>query len=131
MADINLKRFVDIDIEQHVHSTVVGTRGTVVLYTSDGTAGTTRLIESIGDATAHYANMTQVGINITNASTIGSRSLYVNGTSYYNNTMEARTNAHHLGLKLGYTYLNAIDGSIIFQNNTAIRFGGDSWDYNV
>ena len=57
MADINLKRFVDIDIEQHVHSTVVGTRGTVVLYTSDGTAGTTRLIESIGDATAHYGNM--------------------------------------------------------------------------
>lgn len=80
---------------------------------------------------AHYASATQLGINITNASTIGSRSLYVNGTSYYYDTMEARTGAPHLGLKLGSTYLNAIDGNIIFQNNSAIRFGGDSWDYNV
>lgn len=80
---------------------------------------------------AHYASATQLGINITNASTIGSRSLYVNGTSYYYDTMEARTNASHLGLKLGSTYLNAIDGNIIFQNNTAIRFGGDNWDWNV
>ena len=80
---------------------------------------------------AHYASATQLGINITNASTIGSRSLYVNGTSYYYDTMEARTSASHLGLKLGNTYLNAIDGNIIFQNNTAIRFGGDSWDWNV
>ena len=45
--------------------------------------------------------------------------------------MEARTGASHLGLKLGNTYLNAIDGDVIFQNNSAIRFGGDSWDYNV
>lgn len=57
MADINLKRFVDIDIEQHVKSTVVGTRGTVVLYTSDGTAGTTKLIESLADATTNYGTM--------------------------------------------------------------------------
>ena len=80
---------------------------------------------------AHYASATQLGVNITNASTIGSRSLYVNGTSYYYDTMEARTGASHLGLKLGNTYLNAIDGDVIFQNNSAIRFGGDSWDYNV
>ena len=57
MAEINIKRFVDIDIEQHVHSTVSGTRGTVVLYTSEGTKGTTNLIESLGDATGHYASM--------------------------------------------------------------------------
>lgn len=80
---------------------------------------------------AHYASATQLGVNITNASTIGSRSLYVNGTSYYYDTMEARTGASHLGLKLGSTYLNAINGDVIFQNNSAIRFGGDSWDYNV
>lgn len=57
MAEINIKRFVDIDIEQHVHSTVSGTRGTVVLYTSEGTKGTTNLIGSLGDATGHYASM--------------------------------------------------------------------------
>jgi hypothetical protein len=37
----------------------------------------------------------------------------------------------HLGLKAGSTYINAIDGSLIFQNNTALRFGGDSWDWNI
>ena len=37
----------------------------------------------------------------------------------------------HKGIKVGNTYINAINGDLIFQNNTAIRFGGDSWDYNV
>jgi hypothetical protein len=37
----------------------------------------------------------------------------------------------HLGLRVGNTYINAINGNLIFQNNTALRFGGDSWDYNV
>ena len=37
----------------------------------------------------------------------------------------------HKGIKVGNTYINAINGDLIFQNNSAIRFGGDSWDYNV
>ena len=37
----------------------------------------------------------------------------------------------HSGIKVGNTYINAINGDLIFQNNRAIRFGGDSWDYNV
>ena len=37
----------------------------------------------------------------------------------------------HAGIKVGDTYINAINGDLIFQNNSAIRFGGDSWDYNV
>ena len=37
----------------------------------------------------------------------------------------------HSGIKVGNTYINAINGDLIFQNNSAIRFGGDSWDYNV
>ena len=37
---------------------------------------------------------------------------------------------NHSGIKLGDTYLTAIDGNIIFQNNNAIRFGTDAWDYN-
>lgn len=35
------------------------------------------------------------------------------------------------GIKVGNTYINAINGDLIFQNNSAIRFGGDSWDWNV
>jgi hypothetical protein len=38
--------------------------------------------------------------------------------------------ATHTGIKLGNTYLTAIDGNVIFQNNTAIRFGTDDWNYN-
>lgn len=37
----------------------------------------------------------------------------------------------HDGIKVGNTYINAINGELILQNNSAIRFGGDSWDYNV
>ena len=45
--------------------------------------------------------------------------------------IEVHTSASHSGIKLGNNYITAINGELIFQNNTAIRFGGDSWDYNV
>ena len=38
---------------------------------------------------------------------------------------------NHRGIKVGDTYINAIGSDLIFQNNGTIRFGGDSWDYNV
>ena len=38
--------------------------------------------------------------------------------------------ASHTGIKLGNTYLTAINGDTILQNNNAIRFGTDAWDYN-
>ena len=38
---------------------------------------------------------------------------------------------NHSGIKVGNTYINAINGELIFQNNNSIRFGGDSWNYNV
>lgn len=38
---------------------------------------------------------------------------------------------NHKGIKVGDTYINAIGSDLIFQNNGTIRFGGDSWDYNV
>lgn len=50
MAKIDLKRFVDINIKQHVVASVVGTRDTVVLFTSEGAAETTLLLESLADA---------------------------------------------------------------------------------
>ena len=39
--------------------------------------------------------------------------------------------ANHRGLKVGDTYINAINGNLILQNNASIRFGGDGWDYNI
>lgn len=41
------------------------------------------------------------------------------------------TGGSHCGIKAGNTYINSINSDLIFQNNGAIRFGGDSWDYNV
>ena len=41
------------------------------------------------------------------------------------------TGGSHCGIKVGNNYINAINGELIIQNNTAIRFGDDSWDYDV
>ena len=37
----------------------------------------------------------------------------------------------HAGLKLGSAYLSSLGGCAIFQNVKAIRFGGDSWNWNA
>ena len=44
--------------------------------------------------------------------------------------LTAKVAASHTGIKLGNTYLTAINGDTILQNNNAIRFGTDAWDYN-
>lgn len=44
--------------------------------------------------------------------------------------LAAKVGATHTGIKLGNTYLTAINGDTILQNNNAIRFGTDAWDYN-
>lgn len=41
------------------------------------------------------------------------------------------TGGSHCGIKVGNNYINAINGELIIQNNTAIRFGDDAWDYDV
>lgn len=46
-------------------------------------------------------------------------------------TLKITTGASHKGIKLGNTYLAAIDGNLILQNNTALRFGGDTWNYDI
>jgi hypothetical protein len=57
--------------------------------------------------------------------------LEVNGTGYFSNLLTVATGSSHCGVKLGSTYLNAINDQVIFQNNNGIRFGGDNWDWNV
>lgn len=51
----DIKRFVDVNIVKHVSGARVGTRKTVVLFTSAGSSGTTRLITSKAEATTHYS----------------------------------------------------------------------------
>lgn len=50
MADINLKRFVDVDIQSKVVRQVSGTRDAVVLFTSEGTSGTKTVFSSYSQA---------------------------------------------------------------------------------
>ena len=45
--------------------------------------------------------------------------------------LTVKTGATHTGIKVGNTYISAIDGRLIFQNNAEIRFGGDSWNYDI
>lgn len=53
----NVKRIVDINILHKGSAVVEGTRGTVVLFTSEGTAGTTNIVSSAADIDTHYASM--------------------------------------------------------------------------
>ena len=57
MAQINLKRFVDINIKQHVLSTVSGTRDTVVLFTDEGSSATPVEVSSYTEATQQFSTM--------------------------------------------------------------------------
>lgn len=52
LADINLKRFVDIDIRSSVVRQIAGTRDTVVLFTEEGTADTKTVFSSYSQAEA-------------------------------------------------------------------------------
>lgn len=56
MAEINLKRFVDIDIQSKVTRAISGTRNIVVLYTPEGTSGTTNIISSLTEAESTYSS---------------------------------------------------------------------------
>lgn len=51
MNDIDVRRFVDINIKQHVETQISGTRDTLVLYTHEGTFGkiSGNTVTSIGD----------------------------------------------------------------------------------
>ena len=66
--------------------------------------------------TSHYANTTQIGINITNTDTIGSYNLYVEGNSCVNGGINpGTTNAFSLGtssLKWNTAYINTVYGNV-------------------
>ena len=74
----------------------------------------------------HYVTSNQVGIN---SNTTHDFTFYVGGNSYFSNLVTVYA-GNNLGVKIGNTNITAIDGSLIFQNNTALRFGSSEWDWN-
>lgn len=83
MNDIDVRRFVDINIKQHVETAISGTRDVVVLYTHEGeqgkisgkateTIGPEQIFASYSDANAAYPSNTYPDTNA-----------YI--TMYYNN----------------------------------------------
>lgn len=74
----------------------------------------------------HYVTSSQVGIN---SNTTHDFTFYVGGNSYFSNLVTVYA-GNNLGVKIGNTNITAIDGSLIFQNNTALRFGSSEWDWN-
>lgn len=74
----------------------------------------------------HYVTSSQVGIN---SNTTHDFTFYVGGNSYFSNLVTVYA-GNNLGVKIGRTNITAIDGSLIFQNNTALRFGSSEWNWN-
>lgn len=74
----------------------------------------------------HYVTSSQVGIN---SNTTHDFTFYVGGNSYFSNLVTVYA-GNNLGIKIGNTNITAIDGSLILQNNTALRFGSSEWDWN-
>lgn len=54
MADINLKRFVDIDIQPHEANEVISTRDTIALFTYEGSVNKVSTFTNISDAIVAY-----------------------------------------------------------------------------
>lgn len=74
----------------------------------------------------HYVTSSQVGIN---SNTTYDFTFYVGGNSYFSNLVTVYA-GDNLGIKIGQTNITAIDGSLIFQNNAALRFGSSEWNWN-
>lgn len=77
-------------------------------------------------SSGHYVTSSQVGIN---SNTTHDFTFYVGGNSYFSNLVTVYA-GNNLGVKIGDTNITAINGSLIFQNNTALRFGSSEWDWN-
>lgn len=77
-------------------------------------------------SSGHYVTSSQVGIN---SNTTHDFTFYVGGNSYFSNLVTVYA-GDNLGVKIGNTNITAIDGSLILQNNTALRFGGSEWNWD-
>ena len=94
---------------------------------------TTRLITNVSTGLTEYnwaSGATNKKFQINGALGVSS-GLTVTGNASITNLLTVGSAATHYGIKVGDVYINAISGNLIFQNLGALRFGADSWDYNV
>lgn len=93
MSEINLKRFVDIDIQPHVTLAASGVRDTVVLFTADGVENASNLFTSMTEVDSYIESLSPgVGYDTTRAylqvyfNNGGIKALVKEGVSYSNLT---------------------------------------------
>ena len=94
---------------------------------------TARLITNVSTGLTEYnwaSGATNKKFQINGALGVSS-GLTVTGNASITNLLTVGSAATHYGIKVGDVYINAISGNLIFQNLGALRFGADSWDYNV
>ena len=125
----------------------------------DGTANISGSMTGVGDMTldagarikhgsgnlyiGNSDNSNWIGVqNICSQSSIGDGnwSLRTSGAAHFKDTtingtatikdLLSLVDGSHKGLKMGSTYISSLDGEVILQGNTALRFGNDAWDYN-
>lgn len=82
MQDINIKRFVDINIQSNIVASIASTRDTVVLLTSEGTLKNDKTFSSLSEFTSAYP-LPNPNANPPVADTMKNTRLYV--SMYFNN----------------------------------------------
>ena len=101
-----------------------------VFLRNDG-SNTYFLLTASGDQYGTWNTLRPLYINnATGAVTMGN-GLTVSGNATIKNLLTIGTGASHYGILAGNVYINSIGQNLILQNLGALRFGGDSWDYNV
>ncbi|MDE6860371.1 MAG: hypothetical protein K2J65_08165 [Duncaniella sp.] len=129
IGDSGNKFRVDAQGNAYVQSIYVG--GILLSHdTVNGGLKITGNAYTTGDLTAlgvmgGAQSITMLGVNTTNPA----YNLDVNGTGRFTGLLNLSSGATHMGARVGNTYINSIDGNLIFQNVDQIRFGGDAWNY--
>lgn len=79
---------------------------------------------SIGGAATVAGNLT-----VKNKATI-EKGLTVTGDASITNLLTVGHGSNHFGIKIGNSYISAIEGRLIFQGADEVRFGPDNWQYD-
>ena len=77
-----------------------------------------------------YFNRSSNSIGLGTNSLVSNNTVTIDGNAIIKNLLTVANGVSHYGIKVGNTYINAIDGDIIFQNNNALRFGSDNWNWD-
>lgn len=77
-----------------------------------------------------YYKRTSDAIGIGTSDLVANNRVTITNNASITNLLTVGYGTTHYGIKVGNTYINAINGDLIFQNNNNIRFGADDWDYN-